>query len=170
MNRRSIFTLSAISVLGLALLPSGIVAQQGSLQKQLVGTWMLVSYDATAADGTRRQLSGSNAKGILIFDDGGRYANVFERVGRPKFKSASQPTTEEMAAAISDFFAANFSTWSVSEADKVLTQRFEGALRPNNDGADARTSVSLAGDELKLTTINVLPTGAKIEQVYRRAK
>jgi hypothetical protein len=34
-------------------------------------------------------LSGSNAKGILIFDDGGRYATVFERVGRPKFKSAS---------------------------------------------------------------------------------
>ena len=71
---------------------------------------------------------------------------------------------------VSDFFAANFGTWSVSEADKVLTQRFEGALRPNNDRADARTSVSLAGDELKLTTINVLPTGAKIEQVYRRAK
>jgi hypothetical protein len=44
------------------------------------------------------------------------------------------------------------------------------ALRPNNEGADAKTSISLAGDELKLTTINPLPTGAKIEQVYRRAK
>jgi alcohol dehydrogenase (cytochrome c) len=27
-------------------------------------------------------------------------------------------------AATSDFFAANFGTWSVSEADKVLTQRY----------------------------------------------
>ena len=170
MHRRRIWSLSALTALGLALLPSSIVAQQGALKQQLVGTWTLVSYDATGADGTRRQLSGSNAKGILIFDDGGRYATVFERVGRPKFKSASQPTTEELAAATSDFFAANFGTWSVSEADKVLTQRFEGALRPNNEGADAKTSISLAGDELKLTTINPLPTGAKIEQVYRRAK
>jgi Lipocalin-like domain len=93
-----------------------------------------------------------------------------ERVGRPKFKSASQPTTEELAAAMADFFAANFGTWSVSEADKVLSQRFEGALRPDNDGADARWSVILTGDELKLTTINLLPTAAKIEQAYRRAK
>ena len=170
MNHRRIFTLLAITMLALALLPSGIFAQQGSLKQQLVGTWTLVSYDAIAADGARRQLSGFNAKGILIFDDGGRYANVFERVGRPKFKSAAQPTTEELAAATADFFAANFGTWSVSEADKVLTQRFEGALRPNNDGADARSSVSLAGDELKLMTINPLPTGAKIEQAYRRAK
>jgi hypothetical protein len=170
MNRRSIFTFSAIATLGLALLPTSTVAQQGSLRQQLVGTWTLVSYDATGADGTRRQLSGSNAKGILMFDPDGRYATVFERVGRAKFKSASQPTTEELAAATADFFAANFGTWSVSEADKVLTQRFEGALRPNNEGADARTSVSLAGDDLKLTTINPLPTGAKIEQVYRRAK
>jgi hypothetical protein len=170
MNRRNIFAFSVVTALELALLPSGIHAQQGSLKQQLVGTWTLVSYDATAADGTRRQLSGSNAKGILIFDANGRYATVFERVGRAKFKSASQPTTEELAAATADFFAANFGTWSVSEPDKVLTQRFEGALRPNNEGADARTSVSLAGDELKLTTINPLPTGAKIEQAYRRAK
>jgi Lipocalin-like domain len=152
------------------VLPSSVVAQQGALKQQLVGTWTLVSYDASAADGTRRQFSGANAKGILIFDGGGRYANVMERVGRPKFKSASQPTTEELAAAMADFFAANFGTWSVSEADKVLSQRFEGALRPDNDGADARWSVILTGDELKLTTINLLPTAAKIEQAYRRAK
>jgi hypothetical protein len=56
MNRRNIFTFSAIAALGLALLPGGILAQQGSLQKQLVGTWTLVSYNGTAADGTRRQL------------------------------------------------------------------------------------------------------------------
>jgi Lipocalin-like domain len=171
MTRRSIFTFSAIAILGLvALLPIGAAAQQKSLKEQLVGTWTLVSYDGTGAEGARRQLSGSNVKGILCFDAGGRYATVFERVGRAKFKTASQPTTGELAAATGDFFAANFGTWSVNEADKVLAQRFDGALRPNNEGADAGTLVCLVTDELKLTTVNPLPTGAKIEQVYRRAK
>ena len=108
MNRRSIFTFSAIATLGLALLPTSTVAQQGSLRQQLVGTWTLVSYDATGADGTRRQLSGSNAKGILMFDPDGRYATVFERVGRAKFKSASQPTTEEMASRNERLFRRKF--------------------------------------------------------------
>jgi Lipocalin-like domain len=170
MNRRSISTLSAITALGLALLPSSIVAQQGTLKQQLVGAWTLVSYDATGANGERRQLTGANVKGVLIFDASGRYASIGERADRPKFKSAAQATTEELAAATADFFAANFGTWSVGDADKILTQRFDGALRPNNEGADSKTTISLAGDELKLTTINPLPTGAKIEQVYRRAK
>jgi hypothetical protein len=61
MNRRSIFTLFAISALGLAVLPSSVVAQQGALKQQLVGTWTLVSYDASAADGTRRQFSGAKS-------------------------------------------------------------------------------------------------------------
>jgi hypothetical protein len=59
---------------------------------------------------------------------GGRYAVVLGRGDRPKFKSANQPTTEELAAATSDFFAANFGTWSVNEADKTLTLRYDGAL------------------------------------------
>ena len=79
-------------------------------------------------------------------------------------------TTEELAAATLDYFAANFGTWSVSEADKTLTQRYDGALRPNNEGADVRSSISLAGDELKLISLAALPTGNRIEIVYRRAK
>jgi hypothetical protein len=76
MNRRSIFILSAISALGLALLPSGIVAQQGSLQKQLVGTWMLVSYDATAADGTRQELK---LMTINVLPTGAKIEQVYRR-------------------------------------------------------------------------------------------
>jgi hypothetical protein len=165
MNRRSAFTLSAITLL--ALLPSGIVAQQGTLKQQLVGTWTLVSQENTAANGTKLQVA--SPKGILIFDAGGRYAEVAGRGDRPKFKNAAQPTTEELAAATQNYFAANFGTWSVSEADKTLTQRFEAALRPNNEGLDIKSSVSLAGDELKLST-TISSSGAKVDAVYRRAK
>jgi Lipocalin-like domain len=165
---RSIFILSAFAALGLALLPGSIVAQQGTLKQQLVSTWTIVSYGFTLGDGTKRQIA--NPKGILIFDAGGRYAVVIGRADRPKFKSASQPTTEELAAATADFFAANAGTWSISEADKILTQRFDAALRPDVEGTDVKWSVSLVGDELKLTGVAPLATGARLDTVYRRAR
>jgi hypothetical protein len=168
MNRRGFFTLPAIATLGLAFIPGSVVAQEGALKQQLVGTWTLASYETTATDGTKRQIA--NPKGILVFDAGGRYVMAGGRGDRPKFRSGSQPTTEELAAATTDFFAANFGSWSVSEADKMLTQRFEGALRPNNEGTDVKSSVSLTGDELMLTNVVTLPTGARTVQTYRRAK
>jgi hypothetical protein len=167
MNRRSILALSAMSAAGLALLSSGALAQTKSLKDQLVGTWTLVSYERMAS-GTKQTIA--NPKGILMFDAGGRYVMAGERGDRPKFKSAGQATTEELAAATQDFFAANFGTWSVSDADKILTQHFDGALRPNNEGTDVKSSISLTSDELKLINVMPLPTGASIEQVYRRAK
>jgi hypothetical protein len=167
MNRRSILALTTVSAAGLALLSSDALAQTKSLKDQLVGTWALFSYERMAS-GTRQTIA--NPKGILMFDAGGRYVMAGERGDRPKFKSAGQATTEELAAATQDFFAANFGTWSVSEADKILTQHFDGALRPNNEGTDVKSSISLTGDELKLINVMPLPTGASIEQVYRRAK
>ena len=160
MNQRSTFTLAAIAAL--ALPPSSIVAQQGTLKQQLAGSWTLVSYVSTP-----NSPFGVNPKGILILEAGGHYAELFGRPDRPKYKNPSQPTTEERLAA--QPFAANYGTWSVSEADKTLTQRFEGAAVPNNEGADVKSSVTLAGDELKLT--RVLPsTGSRQEFVYRRAR
>jgi hypothetical protein len=91
-----------------------------------------------------------------MFDAGGGYVMAGERGGLPKFKSARQATTGELAAATQDFFAANFGTGSVSEADKTLTQHFDGALRPNNEGTDVKSTVSLTADELKL--INIMPS------------
>jgi hypothetical protein len=168
MNRRNLLSISAMTVLGLAFFSSNAIAQQKSLKDQLVGTWTVVSRVNTLPDGTKRPLS--NAKGIAFFDAGGRYAVVLGRGDRPKFKTANQPTTEELAAATSDFFAANFGTWSVNEADKTVTLRYDGALRPNNEGTDVKTCVSLAGDELKLSNSTSTAGGTIIETVLRRAK
>jgi hypothetical protein len=57
------FNIFIISVMTTAFVSSSAVAQQNSLKEQLVGTWTLVSYDSTGADGTRRQLSSSNGRG-----------------------------------------------------------------------------------------------------------
>ena len=164
MSRR---ILSWIALVALVTLPPSIAsAQQKTLKEQLVGTWTLVSTEDTVANGTKRQPWGANPKGIHFFDAGGRYAAVGGNSNRPKFKTASQPTTEELAAAIRDYYG-NFGTWSVNEADKTLSRRYESALRPNNEGEDVKESISLAGDEL---TLSRSVTGGTRISVYRRAK
>ena len=55
MYRRSLVSISAMTVLGLAFFSSTAIAQQKSLKEQLVGTWMLVSAEYTASSGTKRQ-------------------------------------------------------------------------------------------------------------------
>ena len=74
-----ILSLSAITVLGLALTSGSAVSQQKSLKEQLTGAWTLVSNDNVAPDGSRRQLYGPNPKGILILDASGRYAQIYVR-------------------------------------------------------------------------------------------
>ena len=70
MNRRSILSICATSVLGLALVSSNAVAQ---LKQQVVGTWTLVSEQTTRPDGSKFSAVGSNAKGMWsrIFAGGG---------------------------------------------------------------------------------------------------
>src|SRR5215813_5212018 len=110
--------------------------------------------------------------GILILDASGRYAAVLAARGRPKFSTS--PTSNRSEARAEEYKAAamgvvaNFGTWSINEADKTLTQHIEGALFPNAEGADAKRTVSVSGDELKLVTpASVSP---RDEAVYRRAK
>ena len=170
MNRRNIFTLSAVTAMGLAMLQDGAVAQEGTLKQQLVGTWTIVSDEITAPNGTKQQPYGANPKGILILDAGGRYAVVRGRADRPKLKSAnrSEVTPQEFGAAALDFVA-YFGTWSVHDADKTLTLRYEGALNPNYEGIEWKGTVSLTGDELKLTGTNAA-NGVRADQVYQRPR
>jgi hypothetical protein len=164
-------SIAAPLCVGLILRAGGAVAQQKTVKEQIVGAWTLVSNDTIAQDGTKQQTFGSNPKGILILDASGRYAYVAGRPDRPKFKATSsvrsEATVEEFAAAAREF-AANFGTWSVNEPDKTLIRKYEIALIPNNDRNETKASVSLAGDELKLTIMTT--AGGRNETVYRRAR
>ena len=54
MARRTTIGISAITALGLALLPSSGVGQQKSMKEQLVGAWSLVSFELVRSDGSRQ--------------------------------------------------------------------------------------------------------------------
>jgi hypothetical protein len=144
MNRRNIISLSAIAALGLALLPSTAIAQQGTLKQQVVGTWTPVSMTTPVIV----QLVGANPQGIFLIDAGGRYFEMLEKTDRPRSASRSEG------------IVANHGTWSVNEADKTLTIHFEGALNAALEGTDLKRTVTIFGDEMKDETGNV----------WRRAK
>ena len=165
MKRLSILGLSAMLAAGLASSPGSAVAQQKSLKEQLVGTWILVSCDDKAADGTMLPFC-VNPTGTLSFDASGRYVEVIAARGRPKFTAGRNSPADEFKAAARGMFA-NFGTWSVSEKDKTITFHTEGALFPNAEGTDSPPfQVSIAGDELKLLDARPNRGG----EVWRRAK
>ena len=170
MNRRNILSLSAIATLGLALLPGSALAQQKSLKEQLSGTWAVVSNDNVAPDGTKRQLFGPNPKGVLILAANGQYASIIVRPDRPKFKvnNRLEGTPEENKAVVQGTVA-SFGAWSIDEASKTIVLRIEGSMFPNQAGTESKRSVTLAGDELKVSNPNP-GSGGKSENVYKRAK
>ena len=163
--------IATMATLGLTSLSINAFAQQRSLKEQLVGTWTLVSYQSTAADGTKAPVFGAQPRGILMLDAGGRYAMVLDDPGRAKWKSnlRTQLSNEELAAAARGLVA-QFGAWSVDETGKVLTRKVEGALSPNIPGTEQKPTITLSGDELTMTDANSGVTGTRTDAIYRRVK
>jgi hypothetical protein len=61
-----------------------------TLKDQLVGSWRLVSINNLRADGTKYELFGPDAKGIVIFDRNGTYSFQIMRAARPAFVAESR--------------------------------------------------------------------------------
>jgi hypothetical protein len=171
MNRRSILSLSAIAALGFAVLPGSAIAQQKSLKEQIIGTWIIVSNDATAPDGSKQQLFGPNPKGIRVYDASGQTVQIIVHPGVPKFKvnNRLKGTAEENTAAVQGT-TATFGTWTVDEASKTITVRNAGGLFPNQAGTDSKNIVvSVTPDEMKVTN-PATASGMRSDSVWRRAK
>ena len=149
MNRRSIFSMSAIVALGLVVLPTGAVSQQRTLKEQLVGAWTLVSIVATDKAGAKSDRRGPNPKGLLIFEANGRYSLLTSRSDIPNF---------------------NVGTWSIEGTTNTITANIEAGSFPNlNGNTQKRVISSLTADELRYTN-GALAAGTVDEAVWRRVK
>jgi hypothetical protein len=146
----------------------GASAQQKTLKEQLVGTWTFVS--STGKTPTGDPTWGANPKGILIFTDNGSYVSIIVRADVPKFAANNrlQGTAEENKAAVHGAIA-TFGKYTVDEAKKSFTVRFEASTYPNNTGAEQTRSFTLAGDDLKVMN-PASSAGGQSELVYKRAK
>src|SRR5258708_38018771 len=92
--------LFAVSAFALAMLPGSAVSQQKGLKDQIVGTWTLVSWEATGKDGTKNQRFGTNPKGVNTYDANGNFSLIIMRPDLPKIAAGDpeKPTPEEAQA------------------------------------------------------------------------
>jgi hypothetical protein len=173
MNRAITFAVTTLALLGTGVVHPAdtALAQQKSIKEQLVGTWILAATENLSSDGTKSDEYGQNPKGILMFDANGRYSVTIMRGDLPKFAAAKadRGTAQENQAVVAGLVT-HFGTYSVNEAERILTSRIEASSFPNNDGIDQkRIIVALTADELRYglpTTV----TGTKAEVSWRRAK
>jgi len=117
------------------LLTGNAFAQQKSIKEQLVGTWMLTSWEQTNKDGSKLQRYGSNPKGYNIFDANGRFFMMYANPDVPKIASGNPATaTSEEAKAIVSGVVSYYGTYTVDEANKGITLRVEASSLPNQLG------------------------------------
>lgn len=169
MSWRAILNLSAITALGLVLLPGSAAAQQKTLKEQLVGGWNLAALERTAPDGTKVHTYGANPKGIAYYGADGRFFVLFARGDLPKIAANDRAkATPEEAKALVDGTIAYSGTYTVDEASKTITLRLEVTTFPNQSLNQKRTITSLTANELKFTNPTTT-TGARIEATMKRA-
>jgi hypothetical protein len=140
-----------------------------SLKGQLVGTWLLASWEQRKGDGTKVQRYGESPVGIAFFDAGGRYIITVMRSERATYASGAlwQGTAEENKAT-ADGTITYFGTYSVNEADSSIAIHIDGSSFPHWNGVDQKRIVAITGDQLTLT---VRPrTGEIVDVVWKRAK
>src|SRR5919204_5926991 len=135
MNRRTMIDFAAITTLAFALPTSNVMSQQGSMKGQLAGPWTLVSATTKLPDGSPAW--GNNPKGLLIFTENGYFSSQIVRSDLPKFasKNRAQGTPEENKAVVQGSIA-TFGTYTVDEAKKAYTLKFEGSTFPNRVGTE----------------------------------
>jgi hypothetical protein len=169
MNRRSILGISAMTVLGLALAPSGAISQQKSLKDQLLGTWTLVSAYNILPDGKRLEANGPNPKGVISFEPSGRFSQQIIDSTMPKFASNNrQQGSPEDFKRVAQGVIAYFGSYTVN-TDQTINVRIEYSSYPNMNGTDSKREVKLTGDELQ--TINrSAPSGGAAYNIWQRAK
>jgi len=170
MNKHSIINLTALTALGLILIPGSAFAQQKPLKDQIVGTWTAVSWEQVRKDGTKFERFGSEPKGVTAFDPNGRFYVMYARSDLPKF-AVSDPMKSTAAENknIAEGAIAYFGTYSVDEATKTVSLRVEASTFPNQTGTDQKRTVSsISGNDLKFTNPTAL-SGEHINYVLKRA-
>ena len=167
MRRVGLLAFHVMMALGVAALGNSAGAQQKITKDELIGAWTIVSC-TNASGGT--PASCVRPHGGMIFDAGGRFAQVFAAGGRPNFTDSgrrAQLSAEDYKSAAQGL-AAMFGTWSFDEASQRFTVHTETTLFPNGEGLDVTFGVSRSGEQLRMVVVKSYRGQGNIS-LFRRA-
>jgi hypothetical protein len=151
---------------------SGAWAQQkGPFSKKLlIGNWAYVSAESVAKDGTKFPLvEGANPKGLLTFD-GIRFSQQIMSEF-PKLASKDRlKTTPAENKAVAHGVLSYYGTYSLNEADGVLTLNIERSSFPNQNGSSFKRVIkTLTAEDLVYVNPSTL-AGRVNTNVWKRVR
>ncbi len=174
LNLRDGLKVATVACLALVLPAGEAAAQQStaSARQQFVGTWSLVSIQYVEKDGRKVEPFGPDAKGMLWFDAGGRFATQVMTANRPLFASNNRMIgTPDENKAVSQGVVAYFGTYTVDEPNHVVTLHIEQSSFPNWNGTDQQRKFAFTGDELRYTAASSTANPAEsAELVWKRLR
>jgi Lipocalin-like domain len=118
------------TVLSLLLLVPAANAQP-SLKQQLVGTWRLSSIINLRPDGTKYELFGPNANGMLMLDPNGFYSLQIMRSDWLPFARARMEGTAEENRSVVQSMISHFGTYTVDDDNRAITFHIISSSYPN---------------------------------------
>jgi hypothetical protein len=163
-------TTTALLSLAVGLSTSDSLAQQRSLNEQLVGTWTLVSSHQVRLDGGKSKQFGTNPRGINVFDTNGRFFLMVASADNSQVASEdpSKVTFEEDGLIVDSI--AYYGTYIVNAEIMVISLHLDASTFPNQVGTDQkRTITSLTADELKYSSPGAI-SGVQVQQVWKRVE
>ena len=149
--------LSGVFALMVAMAGSTSWAQP--IKTGAVGTWSLISYVSTSADGGKQENFGPSPIGMANFDDRGNFMISIVRSDLPKFATGNREkgTAEENGSVVRGSIA-YFGTYTVAERGNELILKIMGATLPNWIGTTQRRGALMSSPD-ELTLVNSIASG-----------
>ena len=161
--------LTAMLCFAIPVLSNEAVAQQNTLQQQLVGTWTVVSFtNENERTGKKTEVFGSDPKGIFMFDETGHFSINLLRPGRPKFGYRDFPPVQAAKEALEGIITM-FGTYQVNEIEHSVGLDVIGGSYPTWDNSHQKRLITVNGDELTYRNPTPASGGGTAVVILKRA-
>jgi len=126
-------------------------AEANSIQKQILGTWKLVSYvREEVPSGAKSDVMGAHPSGYINYSRDGRMMVII--VSSDRKKPAGAVATPEEAEALIRSMLAYAGTYTVDSEAKTVTHHIDVSWDQSRTGESHVRTYKLEGDRLTLTT------------------